>query len=230
MLREEGGWQSHLENTRAAILAAVDRLNPKTVRVLGSGWLLDVPLKELSERCERITLCDIIHPRQIVSKYAGSGTITFETVDLTGGLADKVYYQRKREFDFDRFMEEVRGIRPWVYPEDLIVSANLLSQLSVFLADYLADKVKIGGDGLIEFTRVVQQHHLDSLPVGRSVLVADYEEEYRDEDGNLIGVKPTVHVDLPRQNVTGEWDWVFDTKMFYRDDCETILKVVAVEL
>jgi len=219
-----------LENTRAAILAAVDRLNPKTVRVLGSGWLLDVPLKELSERCERITLCDIIHPRQIVSKYAGSGTITFETVDLTGGLADKVYYQRKREFDFDRFMEEVRGIRPWVYPEDLIVSANLLSQLSVFLADYLADKVKIGGDGLIEFTRVVQQHHLDSLPVGRSVLVADYEEEYRDEDGNLIGVKPTVHVDLPRQNVTGEWDWVFDTKMFYRDDCETILKVVAVEL
>ncbi len=219
-----------MENTRAAILAAVDRLNPKTVRVLGSGWLLDVPLKELSERCERITLCDIIHPRQIVSKYAGSGTITFETVDLTGGLADKVYYQRKREFDFDRFMEEVRGIRPWVYPEDLIVSANLLSQLSVFLADYLADKVKIGGDGLIEFTRVVQQHHLDSLPVGRSVLVADYEEEYRDEDGNLIGVKPTVHVDLPRQNVTGEWDWVFDTKMFYRDDCETILKVVAVEL
>lgn len=46
----------------------------------------------------------------------------------------------------------------------------------------------------------------------------------------MIGVKPTLHVDLPRQNVMKEWDWVFDTKMFYRDDCKTILKVVAVEL
>lgn len=145
MLREEGNWQGHLDNTRAAIMAAVDRLDPRSVRVLGSGWLLDVPLKELAERCERITLCDIIHPQQIVSKYADSGTITFETVDITGGLADRVYNQRRRRFDFDRFMGEVRGITPWVYPEDLIVSANLLSQLSVFLADYLADKVKLGG-------------------------------------------------------------------------------------
>jgi len=42
MLREEGGWQSHLLKTSEYIQLAVKEQQPKSIRILGSGWLLDV--------------------------------------------------------------------------------------------------------------------------------------------------------------------------------------------
>jgi hypothetical protein len=90
-LEEHEGWKLHLENTRSFILDCVKKYSPKTVVVMGSGWLLDVPLKELMEICERIYLADIWHPRQIramVQKYPNC-ILVYD--DLTGGAVKQVY-------------------------------------------------------------------------------------------------------------------------------------------
>lgn len=228
MLREEGGWQGHLSNTSQYILSGVEKYNPRTIRILGSGWLLDVPMKELIEKCDRITLVDIIHPRQVVSKYSKYEKILFETVDLSGGVADLLFHHSKKQFSFDRFLPKVKQIEPFHYSDDMVASVNVMSQLSIFLTDYLLERFKVNNDQLIEFAAIIQQKHLESLPKGKTILSTDYEEEFLSEEGKVIGTNPTIFVPLPRNSSSKEWDWLFDYKMTYKLDRQTKLKIAAV--
>jgi len=46
-LRESSQWKEHLEHTRKFIRESFAQTEAETVAVLGSGWLLDVPLDHL---------------------------------------------------------------------------------------------------------------------------------------------------------------------------------------
>jgi len=227
MLREEGAWQSHLVKTSEYIQQVVKTQQPKSIRILGSGWLLDVPIKYLIDRCERIVLSDIIHPNQIVNKYAGHKNIVFETIDLTGGAAELCYKQKKSGFIVNNLIQQISDLKYLEFSEDLVISVNLLSQLSIILTDYLSSKVKLSDSQIIAITAEIQEKHLAMLPTGKSVLITDYEEEYYDEDNKLIGSKPTVYIPLNPGKERKEWNWNFDTRMMYKEDCRTVLKVVA---
>ena len=49
-LREKEAWQAHLSNTRDFIInSSMNKDNSKAV-ILGSGWLLDIPVDELSKK------------------------------------------------------------------------------------------------------------------------------------------------------------------------------------
>jgi hypothetical protein len=56
------------------------------------------------------------------------------------------------------------------------------------------------------------------------------EEEYYDEDDKFLGSKPTVFINFPVNSTSKEWSWDFDSKMFYKEDCKTKLKVAAVRI
>ncbi|NVO09991.1 MAG: hypothetical protein HXX16_08535 [Bacteroidales bacterium] len=230
MLREEGGWQSHLIKTSEYIQQAVKDQQPKSIRILGSGWLLDVPMQFLIERCERIILTDIVHPNQIINKYSGYNNVEFETLDITGGIVDLIYNQKKKDFEGNEFIQKISAIKPLIFSEDIIVSVNLLSQLSVILTDYLTKKIKLTDIQSMAIMEEIQKKHIEILPAKKSVLIFDYEEEYHDEDGKLIGSKPTVYTTIPRGDGKREWNWRFDTKMMYKEDCKTILSVIAIRL
>jgi len=229
-LREEGAWGSHLNNSREYILKVLSEVRPKSVRILGSGWLLDVPIKEMLEQCDTIVLEDIIHPTQIVNKFSKVSKIRFESSDITNGGVDLCYKQKKRNFNLDAFIDQLNRINNRTFSEDLIISGNILSQSSVMLTDYLAKNVKINGQQITIISEIIQQKHVESLPLGRSVLISDIEEEFYDEDDRFIGSKPTVYIDLPKGKNQREWLWSFDTKMVYKDDCKTKLKVLALTL
>jgi hypothetical protein len=230
MLREEGGWQSHLVKTSEFIQQTVKEQKPKSIRILGSGWLLDVPMKYLIENCERIILTDISHPNQIINKYSGFKNVVFETIDITGGIVDLCYSQNKRDFNCDELIYQIENINPFLFSENLIISVNLLSQLSVILTDYLTKKLNLNGSQVISIAEAIQKKHLETLPQGRSLLIADYEEEYFDEDDKFIGSKPTVYTTFPTGKERQEWIWNFDSKMMYKEDCKTTLRVAAVRL
>lgn len=229
MLREEGGWQSHLIKTSEFIQQAVKIHKPKSIRILGSGWLLDIPIKYLLDNCESIVLTDIVHPNQIINKYSKNSKVKFETIDLTGGIVELGYRQNKKSYNHEDFIRGIVSSHQIEFTEDLIVSVNLLSQLSIILADYLSKKVNISIGQTIDIAEAIQKKHLDMLPKGKSLLITDYEEEYFDEEDKFIGSKPTVYIELP---VSGrkEWKWNFDTKMMYKEDCRTILRVAAVQV
>ncbi len=230
MLREERGWQSHLIKTSEYIQQVVKEQQPKSIRILGSGWLLDVPMNYLIEHCERIVLSDISHPNQIINKYSKYKDIGFETIDITGGVVELSYYQKKNSFNCDKFIQEINNTAPIAFSEDLIISLNLLSQLSVILTDYLFKKLDLTIAQVTKIGEVIQRKHLEMLPAGRSLLIADYEEEYYDEDDKFIGSKPSIYSTLPKGAGRKEWVWNFDTKMMYKDEYKTNLRVVAVRL
>ena len=67
-LREKDHWDLHLNRTKKFILDSFIKKERRSVAVLGSGWLLDLPLNELVNRFEKILLVDINHPAQIRNK------------------------------------------------------------------------------------------------------------------------------------------------------------------
>ena len=90
-LRERGGWDSHLYRCRDYILRSVDQIKPDVISILGSGWLLDVPLEELADAGIMINLVDINHPPQVRRKASRFKNVSLIENDITGGLTDIIY-------------------------------------------------------------------------------------------------------------------------------------------
>ena len=65
-INQHGGWENHEEHCRGFIIKALDFYKPEKVTVLGSGWLLELPLAELVERTGKICLVDIVHPPDVI--------------------------------------------------------------------------------------------------------------------------------------------------------------------
>ena len=54
---------------------------------------------------------------------------------------------------------------------DLVISLNLLNQLDILLCDYLKEKFKIDNEEtLLPIRKIIQQNHLDILPVNKTKL------------------------------------------------------------
>lgn len=230
MQQEQGGWQSHLNNSKKIIEEFIKEHPSKSINILGSGWLLDVPMDSIIEYSERVVLTDIYHPKQIVNRYSKHPNIEFITADLTNGAVDLTYAVKRGNFNLKEYLAKIKAIKPVNYNADIVVSVNLLSQLSIFITDYLTNKVILSNNQIVEIASAIQQNHLMSLPQNRSVLITDYEEEFVDEDNKFIGSKPTVFINIPKNNCTKEWTWKFDSQMTYREDCKTYLKVVATKI
>ena len=75
-LSERGNWNEHLDLTKDFIAQSFIQKELDTVAILGSGWLLDVPLEKLIPRFKHIYLVDIWHPRQIRRKVAALDSVS----------------------------------------------------------------------------------------------------------------------------------------------------------
>src|SRR5450759_4375935 len=75
-LNQKGGWDKHLEHCRSFIMKALEIYKPVKVTVLGSGWLLELPLKEMIDLTEEVVLVDIIHPPEVISQAGSMKKVT----------------------------------------------------------------------------------------------------------------------------------------------------------
>ena len=193
--RRRTAWQPHLERTRSVIMEAADLCGKKErALIVGSGLLFDIPLAELSRRFREVVLADILHLRKVRKRAGQYPNVRLEQLDVTG-VVEHVYAlprgkgaerlpERKPEF----FIEE--GF-------DLVISANLLSQLPVRPNAYLSRRMKGLKNGVLqEFSRRLVENHLDwlaSFP-GVVCLIADLERLEYDgpklvsREGSLWGV------------------------------------------
>lgn len=226
-LRESKRWENHLANSKQAIVNAVNRFNAKSVCILGSGLLLDVPVDELLTRGISLTLVDLAHPANIINKYSLNSQICFETHDLTGGLIHHLQTTKLKDINFFTLVNLVTRARVYSNNADLVVSLNLLSQLSDIPIEFLKQKKLLTDWQSIELASAIQQKHLESLPKGKSLLVSDIQEEFYDEGGSLIAIRPTVFIDLSILTQVQEWQWEFDTAKTYNEDAITKLRVIS---
>ena len=211
-LNQEGGWGKHLENSRRFIIKALEFYKPEKVTVLGSGWLLDLPLAELAERVPKILLIDIVHPPDVITQVDTFSNVEIVEQDITGGLVEAVW-QKAGSYNFINKLRSLKQIdipeyKPNVDP-GMVISLNILTQLESLLIAFLKKRSKIKEEELNLFRTGIQKKHIDFLRKHRSVLITDYSEIITDRSGAIKTI-PTLLADLPPSQFREEWTWNFD--------------------
>ncbi len=231
-LNQGQGWDQHLENCRRFILKSLDSFKPETVTVLGSGWLLDLPLAELAERCRRINLVDIVHPPEVIEQTANISSVKLYKQDVTGGIIEELWH-KKSSLPFFRKLKSLDGINiPEYVPgfdPGVVISLNLLSQLDVLPVRYLQKNAAVSDAEILRFRKEIQARHLSFLMRHNSVLISDVEEKLTSAKGET-NVQKTVVTDLPSGIHEEEWEWDFDLKSYDYNNLTSVLRVKAIVL
>ena len=162
-LAQEGGWNSHLRNCRDFIMKSVKFFNPDIVTIFGSGWLLDIPLKEMLEMNCRVNLVDIIHPPQVARQVAGLGKVTLIEDDVSGGLILNIW--KLASGSFFRTKKPITSAEIPLYKPrfetGLAVSANILTQIESLPVEFIRKKLKANDEEIIDFRKRVQEKHIE---------------------------------------------------------------------
>ena len=224
--REMGNWQQHIDNTQQYIIEAAGRVpQHRSAAVLGSGWLLDVPVDKLSQMFDNVYLVDIVHPEPVRLRARKLGNVHLVEADLTGGAVQ----QAVNSGSFEQFVGNLQNIKSdtELSKYDFVVSVNLLNQLDIILCDYLADRFGCVGRELEPVRAMVQQRHIDSLPAAKSCLITDYQQIDTNEAGAVTNTRNLIYCNLPEGAEKKEWIWLFDTNQRYSIKNNTTFKVKA---
>ena len=229
--REKAHWDKHIQKCKSFILQCAATKNKQHAVVLGSGWLLDVPLEELAQQFERVTLVDIFHPAQAKQQMSQYDNVQWIEDDITGGMIDSV---AQLDFSSKKRPALLSILQPYSYhlpaDADYVVSLNILNQLDILLIEYLEKYMKLPPGQRRRLSKFIQERHLEILPREKSCLISDMEEELIDEDDQLVGAHPLVYATLPKGKHMEQWQWVFDTQHMYHSHYNTAFQVKAIEL
>ncbi len=223
--REPNNWNIHIEKCKEFITKITYKTQGGKLAILGSGWLLDIPINFLEKKFDEIWLIDINHPIQVKRKYEKHKNIHFIETDLTNGLVEKAVNLKS----YKEFVAVMNGNTPMEFGTDfnLVISINILNQLDILLCDFLQKKFKLSNELLIEVRKKVQQDHINLLKRHNACLITDCKELLLDED-NVIEVRNLLYCDLPKATNFEQWIWVFDTKKHYHVKYNTSFKVKAL--
>ncbi|MDF1576395.1 MAG: hypothetical protein P1P86_14495 [Bacteroidales bacterium] len=231
-IRESSTWHDHLEHTRNFIAGSFQKTDAETLAVLGSGWLLDVPLEQLLIRFKHIYLVDIHHPIQIRKKTASLKQVELIEKDLSGGAIEQIWQLfravKNRPQDED-FVDRLSFVPPLEQMEvDALVSVNLLNQLDILLCDYIRKREPFQQQSLDRFRAAIQAFHLEWISEKPACLVTDILEEVKDKKGT-ISSKALLYTPLPAGARNERWWWDFDTTGTYHPGSRTRMEVQAIE-
>jgi len=227
---EQESWNAHLSKSKDFILKSAKDKNKGKVVVLGSGWLLDLPLDELSSQFEEVVLIDINHPKPVLHKIKKYSNVYAVNADITGGLIELFYSNRKKLKKENSLILPINQYQFHLPNDaDFVISLNILCQLHIILIDYLK---KIIASDSIDYSlleKQIQESHLNILPKNKTCIITDIEEEIISPEDVLIGVNPLLHIKLPEGNFSEQWQWKFDNRMTYRDDAKTYFNTKAID-
>jgi len=231
-IRESSSWKIHLERTRKFITGSFQESKAETVAVLGSGWLLDVPLEKLRHRFSHIYLVDIHHPPQIRKKVSTLKEVELVEEDLSGGAIEQVWsFLRKHKGDHSAtgLLEEIILNPPLVGQQaDALISVNLLNQLDILLCDHIRRKLPFQQELSVSFRAAIQAFHLEWLTKKPGCLVTDVKEHRIPQKGQSSS-KPLLYTHLPSGMRQDSWEWDFDSRGTYHPGSRTRMEVQAIE-
>ena len=231
-LEEEGSWNSHLKNCRDFILKALDFYKPSKVTVLGSGWLLDLPLKEICDAVDEVNLVDIIHPPEVKAQTGKLNKVILREEDISGGLIKEVWDKGKNRRFFNKLgsLDEI-SISEYLpqFDPGMIISLNIVTQLESLLLEFLRKRSVKNEESFLRFRKEVQSKHISFLKKHKSVLITDISEIITANSG-IIKEEPSFLTDLPEAKSKVEWTWNFDLRKSDYYTKKSVFKVAAMLL
>ncbi|WP_420404040.1 hypothetical protein [Nisaea sp.] len=198
--RNRAAWAPHLDRSRNLILAAAERCeNRDTVLIFGAGLLYDIPLSGLLARFDRIVLADLLFMGPARRAAGSNPRLELATLDVTNSL------QALADGRTDLSV-------PTAYLDDpaisLVVSANVLSQLSIVPNEFLEERYGQAEEASEGLGRDLVRAHLDYLSsfACPAVLITDETRIVRDRTGAETGTVSAVH-DVPLPEGGDSWNW-----------------------
>jgi hypothetical protein len=199
--RRAAQWASHEQNCHAIVRQAVAGLaRHDTVVVLGSGLARDIPLAELSARFRRVVLVDAVHLMPLRLAVLRYRNVTLLTRDLTG-LIDWMWGNAK-----SRIQPLADLARDGTV--DLVISANILSQLALPVAVWLERKPDAARRLPQDTAGRLIDWHLDDLWHFNCSVCLLTDTSYREQDmqGKLVAEHDLLYGRiLPEPD--SSWDW-----------------------
>ena len=192
-----GAWTPHEENCKAFIREEIAGMKERrTAVVLGSGLLRDVPIVELANAFDTVVLIDLVHLASVRAWIRAKrlSNIRLISRDLSG-LPDAIA---------GRVPEPLAFLRQVPYL-DLVVSANILSQIGVGCRRRLAESGNADADALVR--RLVEAHldGLSGLPC-RAALLTDIAYRVTDRGGTLLE-EADLLCGVPAPTAGRQWQW-----------------------
>lgn len=191
-------WASHLAASRDALLASAGTAPRQRIAlVLGSGPLLDVPLKELASLFESVWLVDLVHPwssRLQARQYANVRLIEHDVTECLARLPTDPALPT-------RFLDEPRI--------DWVASVNLLSQLPVLPGRWLRGQTPAMSEAdITRFGDALMRNHLAWLSRFRApiCLLADLEQTTLDAGNNIVEWRDFSPL-LTDWTIEADWRW-----------------------
>ena len=173
--RCSSAWSGHLENCRTEFSSFLSAFpEAKTLAILGSGLMIETPPELIPSGIEIIYLYDAVHTKEVRQKIQKS--------------------PHSEKF----ILQEIDLISPELpIPVDLLVSANLLSQLPLHAPSQLQGK---------QNRKNIQEQHIKLCQKSASnfLLYSDLKMNFRDNQGDLIQQEKTVDITANWKN---NWLW-----------------------
>lgn len=201
--RCEAAWQPHLEQCRQSIMEAADACEQKrTALIFGSGGLHDIPLQELSEQFGAVWLADVLHLPRVRKQAAALANVHCIESDVTGVVASVAA--------LNSVQAELPHSAPCTFLDetkiDLVVSANLLSQLPVLPERWLR-RLGYNEEALHAFGTELMQAHLDYLRQFHAVRLLLTDLEWRIMDGETCMEREDPLRGLTLPSPDAAWLW-----------------------
>lgn len=199
--RRKADWAAHEDRCHTIVGKAVAGLaRHDTVLVLGSGLVRDVPLPLLAARFAKVILIDAVHLLPVRLAMRRYPNVRLVTRDLTGLIDQILGKGQARAAPLADLAAD-----PAV---DLVISANLLSQLALPVEDWLAVRPEARGRLPGDIGRRLIDWHLDDLAAfsARVCLLTDMHYRVLGRDGADLGTHDLLGgLKLPAPD--DAWDW-----------------------
>ena len=198
--RHQKAWQTHIDNSQKFILNAADNCERKRkVVLMGAAALHDLPVRALAEQFDEVILVDLFHLWSTRWLAFTTPNIKLEVCDLTASLADTSAGSTDNSI-------------PGAYLDDddvdLVVSANIASQLPLIPIEWLKQTSKIDADQSYRFGQKIINAHFEYLGQFSATvcLICDLERMTTDQTGSELS-RISALFDLPAPEHQASWTW-----------------------
>jgi len=192
--RQRQNWAPHIQACHNFWQQILDTEKPQKLCIIGSGPLIETPIEQILAQVQTVTLVDVIHPRLIKRRWGSHPKIIWVQADVTGFSSQIGEIEKRGSIESFNFLPPT----PPDFPPgtfDLIVSANVLSQLSLEPVKFLCRNLKINEDDHQVKTLIEKmgQDHLKFLRSFRCpfVVYSDIERIYKNPQGQELERHPS---------------------------------------